>query len=219
MMEKKPYPAVFYITALILSFSFLAGCGKGKSDVETEVPKEVKDVQKVKEVKPFLNPEVENVSGGEDFKGDKAAIRELIIRYNKAVAAAQISMDNLAALKGITTKKEFTRMYASIEQDRGEGKIMSCTLRNLAFVKISLKGENEGIVRTVEDWFFEDRDVKTGAIITSLTDTEYEVEYSVVKMEGRWLVKAIDLKKVAEYMPPRGEPKRVEVKTDREVVR
>lgn len=213
MIEKKPYRAVFYITALFLS---LAGCGKEKSDVKTEVPKEVKDVQKAK---PFLNPDVENVSGGEDFKGEKAAIRELIIRYNKAVAAAQISMDNLAVLKGLTTKKEFTRMYASIEQDRGEGKIMSCTLRNLTFVKISLKGENEGVVRTAEDWFFEDRDRETGAAVSPLTDTEYEVEYGVVLREGVWLVNAIDLKKVAEYMPPRGEPKRVEIKTNKEVVR
>lgn len=193
---------------ILLFVVLLAGCVGEKEKPSLETPK--KEVLPVME--PFLAPEVENVSGGERFEGEKAAVRDLIINYNTELINSQIYMENLEKLRRHATKKEFIRMNASIEKDRVEGKIMSCTLRSLKFIKITVKGES-GSVKTSEDWFFEDRDMKTGAVITPYRDYSYEVEYRVVKREGEWLVDSLDLKKAGEYMPPRGKPRRVNVNT------
>lgn len=193
---------------LILCLVFSAGCEREKKEIKNEgVKKEIKAIE------PFLVPAVENVSGGEDLTGDKAVLRDLIVTYNKNIVAAQIYLDDVAGLAELTTKSEFTRMYAYIQKDREDGKIMSCTLRNLKFTGISLEADT-GTVKTMEDWFIEDRDLKTGKAAAQFKDIEYNVEYAVVKKKGKWLVDRVELKRVGEFTPPRANPKRVPVKTD-----
>lgn len=178
----------------------LAGCAKEK-ETGTEAGKMAEQ---------FLRPAIEKVTGG-DWKGDKAGLKDLIVRYNEGVIQAQIHSESVMGLKELTTKREFTRMRASVEQDRAEGKIMSCTLRSLKFIDATM-GEEEGVVKTTEEWFFEDRDLKTGAILVPFRDFEYEVEYKVVKEDGKLLIDGIELKRAQQFMPPRGEPRRLNIK-------
>lgn len=177
----------------------LAACGDEvkKTEPKAEAP----------QIEPFLAPVVEKVSGGEDLKGEKAAVKDLIVNYNKAVVEAQINMEKLGSLKRITTKNEYTRMYASLEKDRTDGKIMSCTLREIEFKEINA-GKDKGVVKTREEWLFEDRELKTGKKLAPFKNFEYEVQYSVEKQSGRWVVGGIDIDKAMEFVPPRGTPAR-----------
>lgn len=201
---------MFKLMLSVAIIFIIAGCAREEKEAGIESPAE-----KVEIVEPFLEPSVDNIAGGEGMTGEKAAVRELIINYNNIVVGAQIHIEEVGDLQELTTNNELIRMSASIEKDRSEGKIMSCTLKNLTFKEISLKGEN-GVVRTDENWLFEDREVATGKVMAPLKDAEYNVEYAVVKKEGRWLVDKIELKKAKEYSPPRWEPKRVKIKTKEE---
>lgn len=185
-----------------------AGCSREKKAAPAEAEK--KNVE-ISDIEPFLVPEIEKVEGEEGVAGEKAAVRDLIINYIREVISSQIRIGNLEKLQELADSKEFTRMNASLEKDRTEGKIMSCTLKNLRFDKISLKNA-AGTVKTTEDWFFEDRDLKAGKVVTPFKDVEYEVVYNVKKEEGRWVVSGLELKKAVEYMPPRETPKRTTVK-------
>lgn len=191
--------SVMVLTGLIVS----VGCKEEKKDVKIEPAKE-----KVTTAgEPFLAPAVLNVTDGEDLKGDEAALRDLIISYNEVLVKAQIHMEEVKGLKDLTTREEFERVDANIKKDRVDGKIMSCTLNNLQFKKLMIKGE-EGTVKTSEDWFFEDRDRETGKIIASVKDFEYDVEYRVIRKDNKWFVGGVTLGKISEYRPIRGTPKR-----------
>lgn len=184
--------------------AFVNGCGKEKK----EAVKGDDAAQTQQPAEPLLIPAVEKIVGGEDLKGEQAAVREVIINYNRALIMSQINMASIGDMIGLTSKKEYTRMLASIEYDRSEGKIMSCTLRSLAFDKITIKGRG-GTVRTKEEWLFEDRDVKTGGVVEPLKNFLYVVEYGVFKEEGKWVVNEVKVKEASEYLPPKGEAKRV----------
>lgn len=200
------------VFALLFSLVALSsGCTEEDKEIGSGLEK--KEGEEILAVEHFLNPNVIEVRGGENFRGERAAVKDLIIKYNKTITLCLINFQKLTDLKEITTQKEFRRMYTSLEKDRTEGKIMSATLWDLHFNEISLKGAN-GVVKTTENWFFEDRDLKTGKIVVPYQDFEYETVYSVVKEDGKWLVAGIELKRVAGYTPPRGEPKRVKVKSD-----
>lgn len=185
---------------IILFMLILAACGDAAKKIEPkgEAPR----------IEPFLAPIVEKVNGGEGLKEEKAAVKDVIINYNKAVVESQIYMEKLGKLKTLTTKSEYTRMYASLEKDRTDGKILSCTLKELTFKDISL-GKDKGVVKTKEEWFFEDRDLKTGRKLSPYKNFEYDVEYNAEKHDGRWVVAHVDIKKAMEFVPPKKNPARV----------
>lgn len=184
---------------IILSLLTLGACGEEvkKTEPKAEAP----------QIEPFLAPVVEKVVGGEDLKGEKAAVRDLVVNYNKAVLESQINMEKLGNLKRITTKSEYTRMYASLEKDRTDNRIMSCTLREIEFKEINVD-KGKSVVKTREEWLFEDRELKTGKKLAPFKNFEYEVQYTIVKQGGRWVVGGIDINKAMEFVPPRGTPAR-----------
>lgn len=196
------------VILLALSTTLLPGCSREKKAVPAEAEK--KNVE-ISDIEPFLVPEVVKVEGEDGVAGEKAAVRDLVINYNREAIISQVRIGNLENLRELADKKEFIRMNASIEKDRVDGMIMSSTLRNLRFDKISLN-KDTGTVKTTEDWYFEDRDLKTGKVVTPFKDMEYKVEYKVIKKDGKWVISGLELKKAAEYMPPRGTPKRTTVK-------
>lgn len=201
------------ILLIFLVLIFCLACG---SREEEKNPPPAPESEQALAIDPFLLPDVENVSGGEAFQGEEARVRDLIVSYNKVVTKAQINAEELTKLRDFASEREVRRMAGHIQKDRMDGKIMSVSLRKLKFLEISLE-DIKGTVKTSEDWFFEDRDLKTGEIMEAVRDMEYETEYSVVKKDGKkdgkWLVESIAFDRIGEFSPPRGEPSRTMVKT------
>ena len=45
-----------------------------------------------------------------------------------------------------------------------------------------------------------------------LKNFRYDVAYKVVKIGEKWLVDRLEIKRVSEFFPPKGVPKRVKIK-------
>ncbi len=116
-------------------------------------------------------------------------LKRTVIMYNKGLMEAHKNR-SFDLLEKVALKKEVDRVRAFVNAYLGMGQMMEPDLKDLTYRDIGIE-DGRATVRTIEDWSYRWIDVRTGREVEPLRGIRYEMEYHLVKRNGRWLVEKV----------------------------
>ena len=126
---------------------------------------------------------------------EEHALENIISEYNRLLIEANKTR-NLEPLKKIADESVVKKLELWMAAWEDGNASMDTELKSLNFDSIKITGNNAR-VKTTEDWSFEYRDLDTKKILSPKESIHYEMEYILVKKEGRWLITKINILKEA----------------------
>lgn len=123
---------------------------------------------------------------------DEAAVKDMVMRYNRDIINAAKTGDT-KALAGMASEDILRKLYYWIAAWRDSGAYMDGALKDITFKKIDISDQTAKVL-TTEDWLYSYRDIKTKKILVPDTAIVYEMEYILLKKDGRWIIMAINIK-------------------------
>lgn len=120
---------------------------------------------------------------------DEAKAIETVRSYNERLARAYRTAD-IEPLRPIAGAEEVRKVAALIGVKLDQGIAMDAQLLELEVVGV--RRLDQGLeVRTKERWYYEDRQIGTGARVGDDSTDRYEMAYTVREESGRWVVAAV----------------------------
>jgi len=125
-----------------------------------------------------------------DTDGQKQAIKDTILNYNRLLAEGYARM-NMSALKQAATEEQVQKVYFHMAA-LGEAKIrMESELKKIEFSDIRLHGRDAALVKTKETWDYTHFDTKTKKPERIAAGVIYDLEYKLIKKGDRWFVDSV----------------------------
>lgn len=124
--------------------------------------------------------------------GDLAGVGQTVKKYDFLLVKAY-AQDKPSLLAPVATEEQVAkvRLYMTYDQVEKKRK-MTAELKNLFVEKTEKKGK-KATVHSVETWAYRYKDNGTGKTFGRVTGS-YKVTYSLVKVEGKWLVENLQAK-------------------------
>jgi hypothetical protein len=130
---------------------------------------------------------------GKELPNDTARIKETVIQYNKLLSEGYRNL-NMTPLLQVATKERGQKAYHHMAA-LGEARIkMDANLRSITFSDIKLKSVDKSEIKTVEEWDYTHINIDSENI-ESQNSTAYELTYTIVKINDKWVVSDIKIEK------------------------
>ena len=133
----------------------------------------------------------------------EAEVKTAIAKYNVALVEAYRNL-YFEPLERVALKKEIHRVDTIISGYLQGKRVMEPEPHGVVFEEIGIDGDRAA-VRTSEDWSYRWVDIETEKPLTSLKEVHYNLLYTLVKEDGRWMVARV------EDTDDRGEGERVDL--------
>lgn len=117
---------------------------------------------------------------------DTNGIKETVIRYNQALAAASRSGD-VAMLEPLATEKIVAKTFSWIHSWQDSNLYMKAELTKLDFNYVQID-RNTSAVRTREEWNYTYYDAQTKKNAMPKTQAVYEMKYTLFYHQGKWII-------------------------------
>lgn len=128
---------------------------------------------------------------GEKITYEERLIRNTVSRYNSAIIETYKDFD-LTRLEDCATEGEIKRIDVLILTIRMEGKLLNAKLKRLKFKNTRKINEEKAEVDTEEEWEYQHLNIKNRQPVDELKRVKYNMTYTLVKKDGKWLVKFVD---------------------------
>ncbi len=122
----------------------------------------------------------------------KTEIKNAVTAYNRQLIEA-LSTAKAGRLEHFASPREVGRVDSYILYLKADGKLLISDLRELKFVRIE-KHESEVKVWTDELWSYHYADFKTRKPLTEDELIRYKNLYTLVMLEGHWVVDGVEIK-------------------------
>mgnify|MGYP001577914302 FL=1 len=120
-------------------------------------------------------------------------VKETIKNYTRVLIEAY-KTGNPGLFKGLAAEKEIRKRDIMISSWLSAGEYMDADLKKLKFKEVKITSDT-AVVKTSEKWTFQYRDVKTEEVVDPQKTVSYEMAYTLVKEDGRWLVSELRIDK------------------------
>lgn len=130
--------------------------------------------------------------------GDENGIKETVVRYNQALAAASRSGD-VAILEPLATEKIVAKTFSWIHSWQDSNLYMKAELTKIVFTDIRSE-RNASSARTREEWIYTYYDAKTKKNAMPKTQAVYDMKYTLFPHQGKWIIS--DTKVLSEKHTP-----------------
>lgn len=124
---------------------------------------------------------------------DEFLVKDTIKNYNLVLIEAY-KTGNPGLFKGLAVEEEIRKRDIMISSWLSAGEYMDADLKKLKFKKVKVTG-NTAVVKTSEKWTFQYRDVITEEVVDPKKTIHYEMTYTLIKEDGRWLVSELSIDK------------------------
>ncbi len=129
----------------------------------------------------------------------ESSIRE----YNRLLIEGFAQLD-MGVLEPIATQDQAEREFAYMTA-LGEGRMrLEATLVDIEF-GTSNSGESTATVETRETWGYRRLSIDTGELIAEEIAVEYHLQYTLIPVNGRWVVANIESLDESDLLPSSGE--------------
>lgn len=118
-------------------------------------------------------------------------VKEVVARYNQALAAASRSGD-IAILEPLATKKIVDKTFLWIHSWQDSNLYMKAELTKLDFNYVQIDG-NTSTTRTREEWIYTYYDAKTKKNAMPKTQAVYDMKYTLFSHQGKWVISNIKI--------------------------
>lgn len=129
-------------------------------------------------------------------------VKETVLRYNQALAAASRSGD-VAILEPLATEKIVTKTFSWIHSWQDSNLYMKAELKKLDFSYVQID-RNTSTAGTREEWNYTYYDAQTKKNAMPKTQAVYEMKYTLFSHQGKWIIS--DVKVLSEKHTPLEKP-------------
>ena len=120
--------------------------------------------------------------------GESVELRNTVIAYNAKLSEALAKPDE-SVMEFFVTPAERKRISSNIVYIRKDRRLLVARLLGLEFQDVTVSGEGDKAkVRTRERWSKHFIDQRTRKPLTGDVEEEFENTYSLLKLDGRWVV-------------------------------
>jgi hypothetical protein len=120
-----------------------------------------------------------------------APVLDAVRVYNRQLSIA-FAVQDMNALAGVATEEQATREFYLMAA-LGEGGVrMVSTLGSIEFGDVAYPAEGRATVTTTETWDYDHVSLDTGETVRSERGIVYELLYTLVLEDGRWLVSSVE---------------------------
>lgn len=134
--------------------------------------------------------------------GGKNGVKETVVRYNQALAAASRSGD-IAVLEPLATKKIVSKTFLWIHSWQDSNLYMKAELTKIDFNYVQID-RNTSTTRTREEWTYTYYDAQTKKNAMPKTQAVYEMKYTLFSHQDKWIIS--DTKILSEKHTPLEKP-------------
>ncbi len=128
---------------------------------------------------------------GKEKNYEERLIRNAVRKYNSALIETYRDFV-VSRLDEYATESEVKRIDVLILSMRIEGKFLNAKIKGLRFKEVRMTGDDTAEVDTEEDWEYQHLNIKTHQPMSELKKVKYNMTYTLVRRDNRWLVKFVD---------------------------
>lgn len=125
-------------------------------------------------------------------------VKETVVRYNQALAAASRSGD-VAILEPLATEKIVNKTFSWIHSWQDSNLYMKAELTKLVFSNVQIDS-NTSTARTREEWVYTYYDAQKKKNAMPKTQAVYDMKYTLFSHQGKWIIS--DTKVLSEKHTP-----------------
>lgn len=138
---------------------------------------------------------------GKTPSADPAVLENTIVQYNRLLAEGYRTL-NMNSLAQVATEERATKAYYHMAALGEERKRMEATLKHMDFLGTKVLSPDQVEIKTREEWDYRHINIDSKKL-ESESSIIYELTYSLVKKNDKWLVSDIHIEK--EENPQKGE--------------
>ncbi len=130
---------------------------------------------------------------GKAPSADPAVLENTIVQYNRLLAEGYRTL-NMNPLAQVATEERATKAYYHMAALGEERKRMEAKQRTIAFVKTKILSPVQVEIKTREEWDYRHINIDSNKM-ESQSSIVYELTYSLIKKNDKWLVSDIAIEK------------------------
>lgn len=125
--------------------------------------------------------------------GDRKKEEEVkaFVKKYASVLQESYATGNMAPLSQLATEKELRKMAPLMQALNTTNSSMKTEISEFKIDKVKVS-ENEATVKTTQKWRYWWVSRSTGLITKQKQEESYKLEYTLFKMDGRWMVDSIN---------------------------